>query len=244
MRPGRNDAAVEEVAWLRRLAARVAGGAQADDLAQDALLAALRGRRPAGDRRRWLAGILRNLARLEHRRRLRRARREAAVARPVATPPALRRVEEDELRRRLHASVDALPEPYRAAVRGRHLEGRTCAELARAQGVPASTMRNRLRRGLLMLREGLGRAYDGDPRALALLLALPARPRRRRLALAAAVLATCALALPASAAPAPARAEEDVVVAVPVPSPRPSPEAARDEPDEAHSRYPRGVVAP
>src|SRR5262245_23643320 len=89
--PSRIDPAslYEHGAWLRALAARLAGSDAADDLVQDAFEAALR-RAPDGDRplRPWLAQVVRNLATLRRRGRARVARREAAAEALRDAPPS------------------------------------------------------------------------------------------------------------------------------------------------------------
>src|SRR5262245_31065775 len=88
--PEAMDRAAEEdllsrVAWIRSLARRlVAGAEQADDLAQEAVLAALEhGPRPDGStasRKGWWATVLRNKAREHGRATARRAAREQRAA--------------------------------------------------------------------------------------------------------------------------------------------------------------------
>src|SRR5688572_18901231 len=76
------DALLAHAGWARKLAARlVHDAAGADDLAQDAWVAALE-RPPAPGRplRRWLAAVMRNLARESRRARARREVRERAAA--------------------------------------------------------------------------------------------------------------------------------------------------------------------
>lgn len=216
MEPRREGPPVDDARWLLALARRIAGPGRADDLAQETLLAALRAESPAGSRRRWLAGILRNLARMERRGERRRLRREAASVRAASAPAV-----DAELRERLEAAVAELPEPPRSTVRRRFADSMTCAAIARADGVPASTVRNRLRRGLALVRARLLREYGGDPRALAV-AALPLPRRRGRPARwAAAAAAVLGLAAHVAAAPPdpprePVPAEEriDVVLTV------------------------------
>ncbi len=148
--------------WLRRMAAGLVRGADAEDLAQEAWIAAMRSppdvARPA---RPWLAEVLRNLARMRARAAARRARREegaaleaAALARAVAPSP-------DELLERLRVQrlvgelLAALEEPYRTALLLRYVEGRPGDEIARALGVPPGTARWRIAEGLRRLRARL-----------------------------------------------------------------------------------------
>src|SRR4051794_6256886 len=74
--------------WLRDLARKLVGGADADDAVQETFVAALRSP-PDPDLpvKPWLARVLRNASRMAHRNATRRARREHAVTQ-IATPPS------------------------------------------------------------------------------------------------------------------------------------------------------------
>jgi len=197
MGPDRDDPALRRLLaddrWVRELARRIGGPARADDLAQDAWLATLQGRAPKGPLRSWFAAILRNLARQDRRGDARRRRREEAAARrdgaPAADDAADDAAADRELHRRLARALHALDEPYRSTVLLRYFEGLRAADIARRQDTPTSTVRNRLRRALAMLRARL-RDRDG-----ALLLApLLLRPRWTKAAAIAAVLGSAAYA--------------------------------------------------
>ena len=71
--------------FLRRLARNlVRDESLADDLVQDTLVAAMeKPGRNRGPLRGWLTGVLKNLARMSHRERERRKRRETLVARSL-----------------------------------------------------------------------------------------------------------------------------------------------------------------
>ena len=137
---------------VRDLARRHARDASsADDLAQDTWLVALE--RPPQDQRRlraWFARVVRNLAidraREEHRRR----RREELAFRLRDGPErdAASKLDPDRI-----ASVLArLDQPYRVVIELHYLQQRTVPSIARELGLPAETVRTRLRRGLLRLR--------------------------------------------------------------------------------------------
>jgi len=170
------DALLEESGWARRLARSLVRDAHAaDDLVQRAWLAALR--RPPHEGtppRRWLASVLRNLARSDARETGRRHAREADAARPAAIPPDVDDVEERiALQERLLRAVRELPEPSRSTVWARYGEGLAPREIARRDGVPIKTVRTRLARGLEMLRARFDREHGGDRKAwVALLLPL------------------------------------------------------------------------
>lgn len=163
-----------EVGWLCRLARslRRSSAADADDLAQDALLAALRSR-PAGDRslRGWLATALRNLVRQGHRAAERRARRERAAAEPEALPSAADLVLRLHARRRVLDALEALAEPYRETLLLCYFEGLSPAAIAAKKGVPLPTVRSRLARGQAKLRERLDREFGAATSAWLLAVA-------------------------------------------------------------------------
>ncbi len=150
-------------AWARTLArSLVADPNVADDLVQEAYAAAASGSGPShGEARGWLAEVLRNFARRRHRAESARSHREAHVSRPEATSSAAELVERAQLEHALAAAVIALDEPLRETVLLRYFEGVTSAEIARRQGVPESTVRNRLARALEQLRARLDRERGG-----------------------------------------------------------------------------------
>lgn len=168
-----------ELGQLRALArALVRGDADADDLVQDTVEATLR-HPPALDRPLggWLATVLRNRFRMDHRGDRRRDAREATAGElgdAPATPEALH--ERAELLSRLTAALTRLDEPLRTTVMLRYLDGRSAAEIARATSVPAGTVRWRLKTGLERLRAELDGATPRDRWQRALLPLLPTLP--------------------------------------------------------------------
>ena len=158
--------------FVRGLARRLAADeAAAEDLVQDTWAAALA--RPPADRdrlRSWLARVLRNLAALGLRRRERRVERESACARAERQPDTALLVERVELHHRLVAAVLELEDAYRDVVLRHHFRGESLAAIARSTGTPEATVRTRLRRARLRLRNGLrDRLGDGSPAMLATL---------------------------------------------------------------------------
>ncbi len=161
---------LEERRWLVALARSLVAGDAAEDLAQEAWLAARASRHPASGRSRaWLSGILRNLARMHWRRerRLRERERRHGAGRgagPSPVPPPdelLSRVEQQQL---VLEAVAALEEPYREAVLVRYFQDLTPVEMAAQLGLPIATVKTRLRRALALLREALDRHHGGDRR--------------------------------------------------------------------------------
>jgi hypothetical protein len=67
--------------------------------------------------------------------------------------------------------VLALEEPYREALLQRYVQGLEPAEIARTLGVPASTVRNRIARGLELVRARMDARHGGERGAWAALLA-------------------------------------------------------------------------
>ena len=158
---------LSEVGWVRSLARSLVADAHlADDLAQDACLAALEAS-PRTDRpiRGWLATVVRNLLRQARRREARRRAREERAARPEALDPAADLVERAALQREVVDAVLALEEPYRTAILFRFLEGLPPRRIAERTGVPVATVKSRLARGLARLRLRLDLAREGDRRA-------------------------------------------------------------------------------
>jgi len=121
----------------------------AEDVLQEvfvkALAALARGARP-GHYAAWLHGITRN-AIVDHVR----ARRPTTELREEETADPSGEVDEEaavkELAACLAPMIERLPGPYRDAVVGSELQGRTVAELARVEGVSESAVKSRLARG-------------------------------------------------------------------------------------------------
>lgn len=169
---------LEESPWLMRLARSVAGDAtEAEDVVQDTYAAAMRvppdTERPV---RPWLRRVVINTVRMRHRRNTRRVANESAVEAqldPVATPEQL--LERARLEQRLWELVLALDEPFRTTVLLRFREGLRAEEIAKRLGVPAGTVRSRLKTALDRLRRELG---EHDRRRMrAFLVPLAAAPR-------------------------------------------------------------------
>ena len=143
--------------WLRRLARRmVRSPASADDLVQDTCITALRNAPPDVQMRPWLRSVMRKLAWGHARSEERRAQREEIFYQttpPMSEPDALLEYGVD--RARLAEAVETLPEPFRSTVVQRFIEGRSCAEIARVEQVPAGTVRWRQTRALELLRNEL-----------------------------------------------------------------------------------------
>ncbi len=150
---------------MRRLArSLVRDAGRAEDVAQDVMAAALQQPEPPGSWRSWLATVTRRLAGKSHRRHRLRASHERPLEEEPGGDSERRTQERLELHRRLTDAVLELPEPYRTAVTLRHLDGLPPRGIARRLGWSVDATRQRLSRGLSLLRERLDRDY-GSRRA-------------------------------------------------------------------------------
>jgi len=165
---------LEHREWLRALAGALVGAQEADDLVQETWLAALRSGRDPVEARPWLASILRNLARGLRRSRGRSRDREERAASAETLPSTAELIERLDAEQRLARELADLREPFRTTLLLRFHEGLAAEEIARRQGLPAGTVRWRVKRGLEELRARLERALGGSE-AFALALAPVAR---------------------------------------------------------------------
>jgi len=143
------DEAVVDEEHLKRLARRiVADDAAADDVLQEAWLAALA--QQSGeikDARRWLWTATRYEALRRARGERRRRRREESVAPQEAIPGPDEIVARAETRRHLAQAVDDLGEPLSDIVRMRFVDGLTSRAIAERLGVSENTVKSQARRG-------------------------------------------------------------------------------------------------
>ena len=156
---------------------------RAEDLAQDAWLAAFRSPpRDASSARSFLATIVRRAAGRERRRDEERAARERLAAAAEAAPEA----PDLELQRQLVEAVQGLRQPYRRAIWLRYYRDLSPPAIAELEGVPIATVKTRLRRALALLRDELDHRSGGDRSAwvrslTALMVPLEARRSPRGL---------------------------------------------------------------
>ncbi|MEM6674557.1 MAG: sigma-70 family RNA polymerase sigma factor [Planctomycetota bacterium] len=175
------DAGPPDAAWDRQLLAvrRLATSLvrdefTADDLAQEAVLRALREDRRAAPRAWWLR-VMRNLLRDGARRDRARTAGEADLGRGSASPPTHEVVAEIETNRRVTDALLALEEPYRTVMLLRHARDLPPRTIAREVGRPVGTVKVQLERGRALLRQRLERELGGPgPLAVALLPLVPA----------------------------------------------------------------------
>jgi RNA polymerase sigma factor (sigma-70 family) len=155
------DAAFEEIVRryrrpLDRFAAAIVGG-RSEDVTQDAFskaLLALRGSEAEIELRPWLYRIVRNTALNDLRDRAPAAEQLSEVV--PGTRSAAAEVESREELAELMERLRALPEPQRAALVMRELEGLSHDEIAAALGISGGAARQAIYRARAALREGLG----------------------------------------------------------------------------------------
>ncbi len=155
------DAAFEEIVRryrrpLDRFAAAIVGG-RSEDVTQDAFskaLPALRGSEAEIELRPWLYRIVRNTA-LNDLRDRGPVPEELAETLPGGRSAAAEAEAREEIRE-LMQRLQALPEPQRAALVMRELEGLSHEEIAAALGVSGGAARQAIFRARAALRDGLG----------------------------------------------------------------------------------------
>jgi RNA polymerase sigma factor (sigma-70 family) len=151
-------------AFVRNLArSLVFDESRADDVAQQTWLAAARRPpRDAATARGWLARVARNFSFRMRRDDARRATREHRAARPESAATPRSTPAGAAMLREVIEAVLALDEPYRATVLMRFYENLEPAEIAERAGVPAATVRTRLKRALDKLRDRFDAKHGGD----------------------------------------------------------------------------------
>jgi RNA polymerase sigma-70 factor (ECF subfamily) len=106
----------------------------------------------------WLIAISRNRAidRLRATRRRRHMEPIDAAAKVVDSAPAADTlIENTETNARLHGCLDGLDADERAALRGAFFDGNTYEELAERTSTPLGTMKSRIRRAMIKLKNCL-----------------------------------------------------------------------------------------
>ncbi|MCU1283008.1 MAG: hypothetical protein JWM53_6554 [bacterium] len=185
--PRQIDELLAHTAWVRRVATSLVRNAHdADDVVQATWLAALQSP-PASDSRpaAWLASVARNLVRKRARGEARRTRREVDAPdyrQTALSPESL--VERAELQQLIAAFVLELSEPFRSTLLLHYFEELSPIEIAAREGIPAATVRSRLKRGLDELRSRLDRAHGANRRAWLAPVAALAVQRGRHIPLA------------------------------------------------------------
>jgi RNA polymerase sigma-70 factor (ECF subfamily) len=149
------DAHVGEV---HRLALRMtADGMLAEDATQEAFIRVfrgLRGFRRGSTLRTWIHAIAVSAILNSIRGRKRWNTRTTGIEEAHHVPEA-RPVSEPDLRQRLHAAIDALPEIYRSVFVLFHVEGHTHEEISSLLRIPSGTSKHRLFEARTQLRRAL-----------------------------------------------------------------------------------------
>jgi RNA polymerase sigma-70 factor (ECF subfamily) len=155
---------------------RLAGNAaDADDLLQDAFLAAWRNRMQFQARGSSAGWLLRTAYRLYLNARRKRVRRDSLGGRrePLAASSAWKNGEASHglehrdavgfVLQRVHAAVASLPDDPREAFVMFRFEGLSVAEIAEIVGAPPKTVETRIRRATQLLAEGLSALREHLP---------------------------------------------------------------------------------
>lgn len=140
------------------------GGADADDIVQDAFLRAfvkLDALREAEKFAGWLAGIVRNLA-ADARQRQSRIDTTPVDQLPEAPAPASR-IEEEEIYALLRVAVATLEEPSREVLTLHYFARKSLREVAEIQGITRESAMKRLQRAREALGKQLLDKLDGAP---------------------------------------------------------------------------------
>ena len=136
---------------------------RAEDLVQDAFVRALSHlelltRLNPHQRQAWLFRVVRNRF-LDNERAARRRRLLLVrLAKEVG-----RQAEPQSVDAPLFAMLDAVPGKYRSLLERRYLLGMTSEEIGRALGVPAATVRSRLRLAMEWIRSHRLETVEGEP---------------------------------------------------------------------------------
>ena len=159
--------AFEEV--YRRTAAKLLGvclqtlprRAEAEDALQDVYCSVWRSAaqfdRHRGSAMTWLITIARNRSIDQLRRSRPGTSAPLALARTLADPRPLpcQMLSADQEYRKMRLCLDLLSERDATALKNAFFGGSTYAELAMAAGIPVGTMKSRMRRALLQIRDGM-----------------------------------------------------------------------------------------
>lgn len=175
-------AALHDLQWLQRLAALLTRDPdEADDLVQQTLVVAWT--HPPRDQeqppRPWLATVLRNLFRMQRRTEARRTTREQTnEPNPPSTAAPDHELARVEILHILARELEQLPAEDQKIVVRRFFHGEDAADIARALGIPAATVRSRIHRSLQRLRTSLDSRHGPRARWSAAVLATPSLPTK------------------------------------------------------------------
>ncbi|MEO6595949.1 MAG: RNA polymerase sigma factor, partial [Planctomycetota bacterium] len=164
-------------AWLRPMLRALVGESDTNDVLQRTWLRAWQ--QPPQSQHAWRAWLARTATRfaMSHgRAEQRRRRHEANVEPPLVAESTVETVERLTVQRAVNAAVTDLAEPYRTAVLLRHYHGLSVDEVARQTGTKPANVRQRVHRGLELIRVRLEREFGSDWRRSPAVLAIAAWP--------------------------------------------------------------------
>ena len=146
---------------LVRLARSLVDPADAEDVVQDALLAAqtAQGVRHPGA---WLRSTVRRIASKRHRTKSRLRTRESGAARPEPLPSTHEIAAALETQRRVLAALQSLPDPQRQVLWYRYFDDLPPRVIAKQTETPLATIKSRLHRGLEAMRVQLDGSHEGS----------------------------------------------------------------------------------
>ncbi|MBL9078381.1 MAG: sigma-70 family RNA polymerase sigma factor [Planctomycetes bacterium] len=159
---------LEHAEFVRRLATDLAGAADADDVVHDAWVRSLS--QPADavrEPRGWLRTVLQNVWRNRRRSEQRRREHERQAVRAVEVPSPAEIGAREDVRRRVVAAVQALPQPLREVVLLHYYEGLDSPSIGERLGLSASAVRTRMQQANERLRRRLDGEHGGDRAAWA-----------------------------------------------------------------------------
>ncbi len=163
---------VAHAGFLRALArSLVRDDSSADDVVQETWIAALV--HPPRDRqllKTWHGTVARNVVKLRGREEGRRANRERLAWRPREIEAADVLLAREQAMESLRAALESLPEHYRVIVVLRFYDDLPPREIAEKLDLPVETVKTRLKRALVTMRERLDSEHGGDRKAWCLLL--------------------------------------------------------------------------
>lgn len=157
------ESLLQHASWAHSLARSLVGEAAAEDLVQDTWLAAIKAK-PSTDRplKPWLGTVLGNLSRQSSRGSARRRAREEDAAKRGFEPSAGELTEKAESQKLLMEQLLKLDEDLREVLLLKFFEDLSAAEIGRRKGVPASTIKTRIQRGLDEMRTSLDSHFGGE----------------------------------------------------------------------------------
>ncbi len=166
------DALSRHAGFIRSLAQGILGDAHlAEDVLQETWLKWLE--QPPSDRARpthWLRKVAQGIAVNRSRSRSARRARERSVARSEGLPDSTEELAQAELIQHMVQGVLALEEPLRSTVLYVFFRGWSAPRIAKELGVPASTVRARLKRALQELRTRMDDRHAGERQSWSVLM--------------------------------------------------------------------------